>query len=84
MVQAVAVALVAKVLALRVTIEMTAMTAAANSNHRVLRAHARHKAKDVVALWVVACHNSPRAMPMSHVSHALLPVSLTPCAPVST
>jgi hypothetical protein len=75
--QAVAAALVAKAPALR---ETTAMTAAVNSSHHGPNQLVRHKVRGVAAPQEAACHNSLRAMPMSHVSRALQRANLTQCA----
>jgi hypothetical protein len=83
-VQAVAVARVARVAQVPVPHATTAMIAMVSSSPHGLNLLVRHKARDVVAAWAVACRNSPLVMPTSHVSHALPQVSQTRCAPAWT
>ena len=80
-VQAVAVARVARVAQVPVPHATTAMIAMVSSSPHGLKLHARHRARDVVVAWAVACRNSLLVMPTSHVNPALRQVSQTRCAP---
>ena len=80
-VQAVAVARVAQV---PVPHAMIATIAMVSSSPHGLKLHARHRARDVVVAWPVACRNSLLVMPTSPVNPALRQVSQTRCAPAWT
>jgi hypothetical protein len=60
---------------------VSAMTAVANSSHRVHKlVHHKVKAVDVARAWD---NNNPPGLPMSPERHALRRVNPTRCAPVS-